>query len=135
MIEKENIVAVYGTLKKWFWNHRTMEWAQWEFIRVDYIPFTELASCWYPMMKFDDASSKKFIEVELYKVDDRGVLDYLDRLEGYPSLYIRKKVTTLLWEESVVVYQINSDIRDTSDNYKIETPTEVTEEWEYFSWK
>lgn len=133
-LEEQNLVAVYGTLKKWWGNHSVMERAEWVFQKEDYIPYESIVSGWFPMVKFKQ-DSLKFLKVELYKVPKVWVLKYLDALEGHPSFYVRKEVTTLLSWVNVTVYEIVDPIGDSSDKFKIDKPHEEFPEGDYFDWK
>lgn len=122
-----NKVAVYGTLKKGFGNHRVMEKAQGKFIKEDYVEINHLWTCGFPMVKFvkeGDTPSNKWLKVEIYEVDDKGVTWPLDRLEGYTegsdwNLYNRIKTLSLSWEE-VSVYEIVNDNNNVIENYFVE---------------
>lgn len=129
------IVAVYWTLKKWFHNHIVMEQAKWVFIKNDKIPFDKIDSIGYPRIKFNKHSNK-FINIELYQVQDSGI-PYLDSLEWYTpwgqyNLYNRIELTT----ESglkVSVYEIVNDIEDYSDEYLDYENTTTNKK--YYDWK
>jgi len=116
-------VAVYGTLKKGFSNHRMMTLARGEYQWKDYVQFNKMGTCWFPMLKFSK-NSNKWLEVEIYNVPITGIEWPLDGLEWYVpnseyNLYNRIKVETKSGKK-VWVYEIEEDIEDVSDNYFIE---------------
>lgn len=127
--------AVYGTLKRWFGNHIVMEGARGQFIKEDYIPFDKIDSVGFPRIKFN-SESNKYIKVEIFEVEEEGVLNHLDRLEWYHwegvdyNHYNRIKVKTLSWEE-VYVYEINSNIADESDKFYDKEEDNIL----YYNWK
>lgn len=83
-------VAVYGSLKQGFGNHRLLEGQE-----LLCKGFTEL-ECYtmYSLGPFpgvvDDGEGD--IQVEVYQVDD-ACFERLDRLEGHPNFYKRELVT------------------------------------------
>lgn len=129
-LSDNNIVAVYWTLKKQYWNHRVMESAKWEFLKETYVEFSRLTWTWFPYWKFTPWTGK-FLKVECYNVPEEWVLNYLDRLEWHPNFYRRKEVPTIGWE-MVVIYESVWDIWDTSEQWK-----KTASEWilnEYYEW-
>lgn len=110
-----NIIAVYGTLKKQYWNHQVMESAEWEFIKEDYVPFEAIDWFWFPVAKFN-SDSKNLLKVELYKVSREWIENYLDRLEWHPTFYYRKEVKTLSWVDAII-YEINRDVSDRKQDF------------------
>ena len=102
-------MAVYGTLKNGYNNHRLIAQSKWvdngstsnsyPFI-VDGLPYV-----------YDKEGLGYRVQVEVYDVDD-ATLKRLDQLEGHPTFYKRKQVdislsdwtTTKAW-----VYFINED--------------------------
>jgi gamma-glutamylcyclotransferase (GGCT)/AIG2-like uncharacterized protein YtfP len=124
-----NTIAVYWTLKKWYGNHRVMESAQWEYIWEDYVPFESLDWWWFPVAIFND-DAKTFLKIELYKVPEDWVLNYLDRLEWHPTFYYRKNIKTLKWVDAVI-YEINRPIVDNKEQW-------FTNEWDdwnkFYEW-
>lgn len=131
-----NIIAVYWTLKKWFWNYWVMERAKGVFIREDFVEFTHIVSWWFPMIKFwKNEGVKKFIKVELFSVPEEWIINSLDRLEWHPTFYKRKDVTTVIDEEPCVTYNIVDSIWDSSERFKIDKPSDDAPEWDYFDWK
>lgn len=83
-----NKVAVYGSLKEGFGNHRLLTTS--EKVGEDWVDgWTMYSLGGFPAIVEGDGS----IKVEIYEVDDE-TFSRLDRLEGYPSFYDRKKVET-----------------------------------------
>jgi len=85
-----DVVAVYGTLKKGYGNHRVMRQAGGEFIcearSVDAFP---LVVSGLPYL-LDKRGSGHRVAVELYRVSSAEGFAILDRLEGHPDFYCRK---------------------------------------------
>lgn len=88
-------VAVYGTLKRGFGNHRLLEKA--EFIGVgDTLPFFDMISFGgYPGV----ISGTESIKVEVFEVSDQDTIDNLDFLEGHPSFFRRDDTHIKLRDE------------------------------------
>ncbi len=81
------LVAVYGSLKRDFYNHYLLETATFMATgQVDGFEMFSLGS--YPMVVPGNGQ----ISVELFEVDFATFAD-LDRLEGFPSFYGRQVVT------------------------------------------
>lgn len=83
------IVAVYGSLKSGFYNHRFLEADDTTFLadaQVDGFTMYSLGS--YPMI----VKGNGVVSVELYEVS-RETFARLDRLEGFPTFYGRSVVT------------------------------------------
>lgn len=124
-----NTIAVYGTLKKQYWNHAVMQSAKWEFIKEDYVPLDSIDWWWFPVATFKD-DSNHFLKVELYKVPREWVENYLDRLEWHPTFYYRKDIKTLSWEDATI-YEINRAVSDRKNDFF------THEEWDkkFYEWK
>jgi gamma-glutamylcyclotransferase (GGCT)/AIG2-like uncharacterized protein YtfP len=81
------IVAVYGSLKRGFYNHRLLEESTFMAEgQVDGLAMYSLGS--YPMVVPGNGQ----VAVELYEVDQLTFAQ-LDRLEGFPIFYGRQVVT------------------------------------------
>lgn len=84
---KAIVIAVYGSLKRDFYNHRVLEGAS--FLASGTVTGFEMFSLGsYPMVVPGDGS----IAVELYEVNT-STFGRLDRLEGFPRFYGRQMVT------------------------------------------
>lgn len=103
-------VAVYGTLKRGYGNHRLL--ADSEFIGK---AKTEDA---YPLLVnglpylYDKVGVGERVRLEVYDVDDE-TLDSLDSLEGHPTFYERRKIWVSMddWSKSECwVYFINQEL-------------------------
>ena len=82
-----SLVFVYGTLKKGFGNHQLLE--QSDFLARAFITRTKLLNLGaFPAVI---VGGRKEVEGELYEVNSK-TLERLDRLEGHPSFYERRKV-------------------------------------------
>ena len=128
--EGMNLIAVYGTLKRKFGNHVCMESAHWEYVKDSYVEFSKCTWSWYPMAKFE-VGTDRLLKVELYNVPKEWILNHLDRLEWHPTFYTRKGVVTSDWDECTI-YEIASDIQDTSEQWKEESDPEIPET--YYEW-
>ena len=86
----ENIVAVYGTLKRGKTNHFIMELLSAEFLgegkTAEKYPLTTDGMLPY---LFDEAGVGHRIPVEIYRVSD-AALAVIDRFECHPKFYARK---------------------------------------------
>lgn len=91
----EQLVFVYGTLKKGFSNHRLL--ASSELLgRARTIEAYAMYSTGVPIVIKNESVSP--ITGELYRVDE-ATLVYLDSLEGHPDWYRREEVDVLLETE------------------------------------
>lgn len=88
----ENIVAVYGTLKRGRTNHFIME-----LLSAEFLGEGKTAEK-YPLMTdgmlpylFDEAGIGHRISVEIYRVSDTA-LAVIDRFECHPKFYARKSI-------------------------------------------
>ena len=94
--KKSPYVAVYGTLKRGFWNHYLLKSCKflgsgitetnYELYDVGF-PYAVPAENGYPL------------EVEVYELDNPKRLQALDLLEGYPYHYLRKLEYILIPEK------------------------------------
>lgn len=88
----ENIVAVYGTLKRGKTNHFIMELLSAEFLgegkTAEKYPLTTDGMLPY---LFDEAGVGHRIPVEIYRVSDTA-LAVIDRFECHPKFYARKSI-------------------------------------------
>jgi gamma-glutamylcyclotransferase (GGCT)/AIG2-like uncharacterized protein YtfP len=85
--EETPYVAVYGTLKRGFWNNHLL--ADSEFVGEGYtVGKYELFDVGFPYA----VPSKKGLplKVEVYRVPSPEVLEALDFLEGYPEHYLKR---------------------------------------------
>lgn len=80
------VVAVYGTLKRGFGNHRLLE-------KSAFLKESKLKGTMYSLGPFPALSlhGNTDVHVEMYEIDE-PTLQSLDRLEGHPSFYQRQKV-------------------------------------------
>ena len=89
----ENIVAVYGTLKRGKTNHFIMELLSAELLgegkTAEKYPLTTDGMLPY---LFDEAGVGHRIPVEIYRVSDTA-LAVIDRFECHPKFYARKSTT------------------------------------------
>ena len=108
-MSKKVLVAVYGTLKQGWGNHRLLERAP---VHTGTIGISKLSGVGFPIIKLGDSYK---LNVEVYEVDPND-LSRLDSLEGYiegrtPTFYDRKttKVTTDKGNITTYVYEYVED--------------------------
>ena len=107
---KPFLCAVYGTLKKGHGNHRVL--GDSEFIgecisEQDYKMYS--VNDWYPAVVFGGNDA---IYMEVYKVESQEIADDLDRLEGYPDLYIKDTINTPYGEATIYLYNLEVERLD-----------------------
>lgn len=110
-MSNENMVFVYGSLKRGFHNHDIIAY---DFVNggknkghtyigpdttVDDFKMVSIGS--FPAIYFDREGSP--VKGEVYIVDD-ATFELLDQLEGYPTHYSRKKVTLKSGNEAWIYY-------------------------------
>lgn len=92
---KNNLVAVYGTLRKdqgnWKWALSDSETA--EMLGEERIKGFGMVSLGGFPAVYTDTENEEGIQSEIYAVND-NVFYSLDRLEGYPHFYNRKEIDT-----------------------------------------
>jgi gamma-glutamylcyclotransferase (GGCT)/AIG2-like uncharacterized protein YtfP len=89
-------VAVYGSLKQGFGNHRVMEHAKGKLISAAITTEDHYILDGRGFPYINEAPSdphKGALSVELYEVPKQGVLGPLDSLEGHPNFYERQQRT------------------------------------------
>ena len=114
LFEDNQLVFVYGSLRKGFGNNRLLQGQ--EFLRAS---ATEDKFLMYSMGGFpavDTSVDSNQIQGELYEVNPEGMAR-LDRLEGYPSFYDRKEVK-LATGETAWVYFIDEFHKRYGSNYE-----------------
>lgn len=96
--EDLRVVAVYGTLKKGYGNHRLLEDDDVSYLGTAFTveKYSMADDQWVPHVVDDDHADAKNIVVELYEIADSyvgdQVLNSLDTLEGHPRHYCRTKI-------------------------------------------
>lgn len=111
-------VAVYGSLKKGFGNHRLLETS--ERLGTDKITgWTMHSMSAYPCI----CEGGDDISIEVYEINE-STFSALDMLEGYPSFYNRKEVSTKYG--TAWIYYIEDDM----SGYEV-VPSGIWEEQEY----
>lgn len=94
-MERNNIVAVYGTLRKGQGNHRRLEHGNAKFLGKCKIGNFGMVSLGGFPAVYSTEEPDKLITIEVYEVDD-ATMRSLDQLEGFPNFYNRKQVPTPL---------------------------------------
>lgn len=85
-------LAVYGTLKKGFGNHRLLDPRGFRFVGTFFTKpkFHMTSAGGFPVVYKDRA--EHHIEVEVYEIVDETYLSRVDQLEGHPNWYKREPV-------------------------------------------
>ncbi len=99
---KPFIVAVYGSLRQGFGNHRVLKDSEYlgTFKTNDLFTMYSLGA--FPYIKPDEKNGIP-ITVELYKVISDNIAYGLDCLEGYPSFYDKKNITIQNFETDLEI--------------------------------
>lgn len=98
-----DLVAVYGTLRKGMGNHHLLRSA--EFLGVQQTePVWTMYASGFPVIVDGDSS----IKIEVYNITKKN-LKTLDILEGYPSMYNRKKIKTD-WGDAWIYFMKKSEL-------------------------
>lgn len=119
-------IAVYGTLKRWWFWHHLVQKANAEFICDDYIEIEGIRSVkwdsWdrsYPHVVLGK-NTQKFLRVEIFSISLAAIKQYIDPVEEYTwssnDPYIRKKNVTLWWIE-VWWYNSNWSVWNDTENF------------------
>lgn len=112
------LVAVYGSLKKGFYNHGLIK--PYKYLGTDRIVGFDMYNLGaFPGIKPGEGS----ISIEVYDVDNQEGLDALDRLEGYPQLYDKQIVDTKYGKAIIYVYNM-----ELNPNYDLLVETGIWEE-------
>lgn len=86
--ESKYLVAVYGSLKSGFGNHRIIKGSKYLGPGITENKYTMLSLGSYPLVnKYPSA----YVRIELYEVD-KSTLQSLDNLEGHPTFYKRELI-------------------------------------------
>jgi len=93
------LVAVYGSLKQGYGNHRLLETSEFKGGTQTKPEYTMYSMGGFPCITEEGGTS---IEIEVYEVED-SVFSRLDQLEGYPTFYNRKEIETE-WGDAWVYY-------------------------------
>ena len=93
VLDKPNLVAVYGTLRKGYNNHHLLHSSNMLDIGSTMDDYRMICEGIPYVLPADGSGSR--IRVEVYAVDDE-TLDRLDMLEGHPSWYRREQVPIML---------------------------------------
>lgn len=95
----KELVAVYGTLKQGYGNHRLLE--KEEFVGYGTTVESYCMKCFGVPMVFDTEENRVGpVAVEVYSVTQEQLTGPLDRLEGHPTFYCRKRVSIRIGNET-----------------------------------
>ena len=131
-------IAVYGTLKTWWFWHKLLKDERVKYNKNDFVSFELLENekgeqSTYPKVSFSKNTST-YLQVEIYNTDISFIEEVLDVLEWYIpknswNMYERIMINTLSWEK-VWVYHSVYIKADSKDSYFI-----WEKEWKkYFNW-
>lgn len=88
---KSELVAVYGSLRRSLHNHPLLSSS--ELVGSSVIRgYSMYSAGGFPVVYYNDSPTP--ITIEVYKVDNEGVMSRLDSLEGHPNWYRRERVHT-----------------------------------------
>ena len=99
-------IAVYGSLRQGFGNHRLIEHCKLLSTEVVNIPYKMISLGGFPGLVPSDKDYE--ITIEIYEVDDSAYKS-VERLEGYPSFYNKAIIGTTLGE--IEIYVLNDPER------------------------
>jgi gamma-glutamylcyclotransferase (GGCT)/AIG2-like uncharacterized protein YtfP len=104
-MDKDILVAVYGSLRQGLGNHRVIGMANGELVdtgkTVDNYNMYSLGA--FPSVSLQHSSHGVPLVVEVYRTDEAGLTGPLDGLEGYPHFYNRTQVDVVLDNSGEVV--------------------------------
>lgn len=107
-IEPKNyLVAVYGTLRHGFGNHRLLKNKFSEFLGTEraMFPFRMVSLGGFPGLI--PTKEEHQITIEVYRITSDEVEQNLDDLEGYPHFYDKAKINTTWGEADVYILHEN----------------------------
>jgi gamma-glutamylcyclotransferase (GGCT)/AIG2-like uncharacterized protein YtfP len=93
-------IAVYGSLRKGFGNHRLIDHCELLSTEVVKIPYKMVSLFGFPGLLPDNKENN--ITIEVYEVDDE-TYRRVERLESYPTFYDKRIINTTLGEMEVYV--------------------------------
>lgn len=101
-----NLLAVYGTLKRGFGNNRLLSTS--EFIGEDIIEtdMTMISMGGFPGL-VETPGTKNKIHIEVFKPDSEETKKRIDSLEGHPGWYKKKEITTAFGPANVYYFSEN----------------------------
>lgn len=103
-----HVVFCYGTLKRGRGNHGLLANAEFLGEAITKPEFTMYNLGWFPGVR---KVGNTAIHGEIYRVNEQEFAA-LDRLEGYPSLYVREQIDIKGRTETPWIYIINRDMLD-----------------------
>lgn len=112
----KELVAVYGSLKRGYGNHRVMEMARGKYKGVGVTQKDEfiMDGHGYPyIVRAPKNKMRRRVLVEVYEVPKDGLIHHLDVLEGHPHFYKREKEKIRMENGEVLdawIYIYNGDI-------------------------
>lgn len=110
---KPTLVAVYGTLRKGFYNNSLLDNATFKDSGFLKESATMFSNGGFPILSFKEGlETPSPIRVEVFEVIDQRTMDRLDSLEGYPNWYNRTEREFTLDNGSVVTAWIYHQDQD-----------------------
>lgn len=103
---KPFLLATYGTLKQGFGNHGVIKDCNFIGKCTTNPEFTMYSVGWFPGIIHNGKTS---IQLEVYEVTDENTARRLDQLEGYPNLYDKEIIPTILGNVMIYVYNYPTD--------------------------
>jgi len=107
-------MAVYGTLKRGFWNNILIKDQQFE--GTQFVKCYGITWSGFPIANFKKTEwvDPILLEVEVFNITDQKIIDQVDRLEGHPTRYERIVVTTEEWNKVEIYTQDVTEIDATN---------------------
>jgi len=95
------LVAVYGTLKRGFGNHRVLEMDNGEYVGTGRTvkPWTMYGGHGFPRVVEQERSDGVGVHVELFECPD---VSNMDMLEGHPRFFERKEVEVAIYNDTEI---------------------------------
>lgn len=118
MNQKNNIIAVYGSLRQGMGNHGLISHAKLLETRQVNLPYKMISLGGFPGLILDTKENE--ITIELYEVD-QPTYQRVERLEGYPSFYDKYSFTLPEYESNIEIYILNE-----KDGYYTRKGEEIT---------
>lgn len=112
-------IGVYGSLKRGFLFNSVLGDA--EFVGEDKIEGFDMYNLGTFPAAIKNKDSETPLSLEVFKTDDPGILDALDRLEGYPDFYNKGRYETVSGQVVTMYYISNHPERITDTRPFIES--------------
>ncbi|MHA2366496.1 MAG: gamma-glutamylcyclotransferase family protein [Candidatus Hodarchaeales archaeon] len=107
-MSKNKLIAVFGSLRKGLGNHPLIENEEYIGTCRTKDKFSMFSYGAFPGLSLQERTN---ITIEVYNPTTNGIMDRLDRLEGYPTFYNRKVIETD-FGDAWIYFNENQDISD-----------------------